>query len=114
MISRTSIVAILVLGSAATGLYQLKYDVAALEERAKALTALLDSERQALHVLNAEWAYLNKPERLAELAERHLDLVPLVADQIIPLEAIPRRAPPQRQIAEAGSGTAAPDDGADR
>jgi hypothetical protein len=114
MISRTSIVAILVLGSAATGLYQLKYDVAALEERAQALTALLDSERQALHVLNAEWAYLNKPERLAELAERHLDLVPLVADQIIPLEAIPRRAPPQRQIAEAGSGTAAPDDGADR
>lgn len=114
MISRTSIVTILVLGSAATGLYQLKYDVAALKERAQTLTALLDSERQALHVLKAEWAYLNKPERLAALAERHLDLVPLAADQIIPLDAILRRAAEQRQIAEAGSGAAAPDDGADR
>ena len=39
---------------------------------------------------------------------------PLAADQIIPLEAIPRRTAEQRQIAEAGSGAAAPVDGADR
>ena len=100
--------------AAGGGLFLMKYDVRALEGRLVSLDGEIARNHQAIHVLKAEWAYLNKPERLAALAERHLDLVPLAADQIIPLEAIPRRTAEQRQIAEAGSGAAAPVDGADR
>lgn len=103
MISRASIVVILLLGAAASGLYQLKYDVAALEARAESLGRTLDMERQALHVLNAEWAYLNKPERLAELADRYLDLVPIGADQIVTVDAVPHADAADHLIADAES-----------
>jgi hypothetical protein len=111
MIKPTTLLALLVLGGSATGLYQLKYDVASLRDRAQSLAQTLDSERQAIHVLSAEWAYLNRPERLAELVKRHLDLVPLAADQIIPADAIPPRGSAQGQIAEADSETGAGDTG---
>ena len=42
-----------------------------------------------VHVLKADWSYLNRPERLALLARRHLDLRPVVSPQIVSLDQIP-------------------------
>ncbi len=40
-------------------------------------------QQEALQVLQAEWSHLNQPDRLAGLAEKHLDLEPLQPHQIL-------------------------------
>jgi hypothetical protein len=94
----SALLVLLALGVAAAAMYQLKYEVAALEAERRAMARQLTSERQAIHVLAAEWAYLNQPERLAELAERHLDLVPLEAAHFVTFADLARR---DTELAEA-------------
>ncbi len=98
---RSIIIVTVALGVAAIGLYELKYKVAQLEADAARLAGELAKERQAIHVLSTDWAYLNRPEYLAELAEEHLDLVPLDADRIVAAQDLPRWAKPAAELAEA-------------
>ncbi len=42
-------------------------------------------------MLHAEWAHLNDPERLRNLAERYLGLAPIAPVQLGSLEALPDR-----------------------
>ena len=104
----------------ATGLYVMKFEVADQEARAAELDRMLLGQNQALQVLQSEWSYLNRPDRLRDLANRHLDLVPVAVHQIGALDEIPIRAasavagsrdplprvdpdlPPSAQVAEAG------------
>jgi hypothetical protein len=65
------------------GVYQLKYQVRGIKREAANLNAQLEEEYKNLHVLKAEWVYLNRPARLEELSRRHLDLVPLAANQVV-------------------------------
>lgn len=92
MIRLSVVIATLLVGAAAFALYQLKYQVAGLEAEHARLARELAAEREALHVLDAEWAFLNQPHRLADLAARHLDLVPLGADHVTTLVDLPPRA----------------------
>lgn len=73
------------------GLFHVKYKVQALEEELSQLNARIVHEQEQLHVLRAEWAYLNRPERLEELNGRFLQLGPLVPAQIGRLEELPTR-----------------------
>jgi cell division protein FtsL len=73
----------LVVFVAAYGLYQVKYQVRDVKKEAAQIDAQLQAENKALHVLKAEWVYLNRPARLQELSRKHLDLVPLAADQMV-------------------------------
>lgn len=43
-----------------------------------------DVEREAIRVLNAEWAYLNSPARLEALARDYLDVDAPRSDQMMP------------------------------
>ena len=53
------------------------------------------AEQQEIRVLNAEWAYLTQPERLAELNRRFLQLAPVTTKQLQRrIEEIALRAPP--------------------
>lgn len=74
------------------GLYQLKYEVQAKEERLARLNRQIQLEQEAIHVLNAEWAFLNRPDRLAELANRHLEMTPVAPAQFGKVTAIPERS----------------------
>jgi cell division protein FtsL len=80
-----------ILGVASMGLYHVKYRVQGLEHQLTAARSALETEQAAIHVLEAEWAYLNRPERLQALAERHLAMTPVTAGQIVDLDRLPYR-----------------------
>lgn len=74
-------------------LYKVKHDVRELEEELASLNRAIVERRDRIHVLEAEWSLLNEPERLRDLATRHLALAPLRADQLARAsEALPRLA----------------------
>lgn len=49
----------------------------------------LRKEENAIRVLEAEWVYLNQPQRLEKLAAQHLKLSPLRGEQFANLAEIP-------------------------
>ena len=98
---RSAIIVTVALGAAAVGLYELKYKVAELETEATRLAGDLAKERQAIHVLSTDWAFLNRPENLAELAEEYLDLVPLDVDRFVAAHELPKRPKPPAELAQA-------------
>lgn len=70
---------IAVFGAAAiTGaaLLHTSQDVQQAEEELRAIQTALESERESIRVLEAEWGYLNNPARLEMLARQYLDLAP--------------------------------------
>ena len=71
------------------GLYLVKYSVQDVQRNVASLKDNLKVEKESLHLLNAEWAYLNRPDRLRQLADRHLDLVPLDSRQIEEINVLP-------------------------
>jgi cell division protein FtsL len=78
-------------GAVAVGLYQVKYDVQHLEARLDEVRDQIREDRSALHVLEAEWNRLNRPDRLEHLAEKHLDMGPTQPAQIAAVTQIPPR-----------------------
>lgn len=83
---------VVLIGGLAFGLFQIKHAVQRLEDELATLNRDLLASEEATHVLRAEWAYLNRPERLAELAGRHLDLAPATPQQVGGVDTIPLRA----------------------
>ncbi len=73
---------VIVIGAMSSGLFQLKYAVQEREDQFASLNRDLIASEEAVHVLNAEWSYLNRPDRIAKLAARHLDLAPMAPEQI--------------------------------
>jgi hypothetical protein len=71
---------------------QFKYDVQALERELTGLDGRILRHQEAIHVLKAEWAYLNEPARLERLSRSYLDLSPLRGSQILDLASLPGRA----------------------
>lgn len=74
------------------GLYLVKYSVQNIQREVAATRAELAQEKESLHLLKAEWAYLNRPDRLNRLAARHLDLVPLNSKRIGEVSVLPAAA----------------------
>ena len=70
---------------------QFKYDVQALERELVQLDSKILRHQEAIHVLKAEWAYLNEPARLERLSRSYLDLSPVRGSQIVDLAALPGR-----------------------
>ena len=93
MILRWTTLLWLVSFAVAVGLvFQIKYAVQHLEDQLAYAQARIHNDREALHVLRAEWSYLNQPERLAALATTQLGLAPLSPEQLVRLEDLPFRA----------------------
>ena len=75
----------------------------ALHEASR-IEGAIAAQRDALPVLEAEWAYLNRPERLRDLAQLNdaqLGLVPVAAEAFARLDQVPYPPPPPSQSAEA-------------
>jgi len=67
--------------------------------RAEALQDDISAARQRLRVLRAEWAYLNRPDRLMDLVELNFDrlgLTPLRPHQFGRIDQVAYPDPPRR------------------
>ena len=87
-----------------TILYRAKIDIDAREAVLLTLERNIDKAEREIAVLEAEWAYLSRPERVLELSDTLLDMKPIDTDRVLPIEAIPMRILPefQNQIADVG------------
>ena len=74
---------------AAYALYMVKFSVQNLQRDVVVAQHSLAQEKESLHLLNAEWAYLNRPERLRRLSDAHLNLVPLDSRRMQNLDLLP-------------------------
>lgn len=81
-----------VVAVAAFWTYRVNYDAKEALARIQRLHRQIAIEREALVVLQAEWAFLNAPHRLADLADRHaeaLGLVPMDGARFAVLDTVP-------------------------
>ncbi|MCB1370451.1 MAG: cell division protein FtsL [Rhodobacteraceae bacterium] len=62
----------------ATWAYRVNYETQEAQNRLADLRGEIASEREAVSVLEAEWAYLNRPDRLRALVAAHADALNLV------------------------------------
>jgi len=105
MIRPTTLLWMGLAGAVGFGLFQLKHQVQALEDEMFRLNRAIVGEQQAIHVLKAEWSYINQPQRLEALAARHLDLHAMKPTQLGGLADLPMRGEEPVAIAKAPAKT---------
>jgi hypothetical protein len=81
----------LVIATAGYGMFQIKFEVQALESQLTELNRSIRDREEAIRVLRAEWSYLNEPDRLTTLAARYLELAPVGANQLVRFDQVPPR-----------------------
>ena len=82
--------ALILVGLGAT-LYQVKTGIDERQDRLQRLEIRIADTKRDIAVLEAEWAYLSRPERVMTLSGDLLQMAPIGQDRILPLEAIPMR-----------------------
>ena len=85
------IVVLAALVLAAADVYKIKYESTLQAERVAKLRAEVRREQDAIATLRAEWAKLDRPDRLQELAQRHLTLKLVETRQFDTLDRLPER-----------------------
>lgn len=90
---RIIILTAIVLASLGTTLYQVKTGIDERQAELRRLKAEIATTRRDIAVLEAEWAFLSRPDRVMNLSASLLDMEPISRDRILPLEAIPMRLP---------------------
>ncbi len=91
MIRISAIIWVVVLALLGVGLFQVKYNVQSQERELREVRRQIEANYSAIHVLEAEWSYLNDPLRLADLTRRHTELVPTTPGQIGDFATLPPR-----------------------
>jgi hypothetical protein len=87
------VIAIGALVSSAVYAYSIKYETTLEAEQLQKVKSKAQRERDAIAVLKAEYQYLNRPDRLQLLADRHLDLQSFSVTQVVRVADIPKRGP---------------------
>lgn len=93
---RASIFWAAIAGLFLTALTMVGSEVRMRNQRLAEIHAAIESEREAIHVLKAERAYLASAERIGLRAERDLGLKELTAAHIVSLKDLPVYAPTPR------------------
>jgi hypothetical protein len=114
MIRPLTLVTLCAAAGAGLYLYQVKHSVSQLDRELRETNRRTEQARERTQILRAEWALLNEPDRLRQVALRHLPLEAMTPTQFVRLTDIDRRLPAAQQFAGAPSlfaPTEAPGDG---
>ena len=71
--------------------YSVNYDTRKVVSRIQIIKGKISVEEEKRSMLEGEWAYLNRPERLSILSERffnHLELMPISTENFANINAI--------------------------
>ena len=74
-----------------TSLYMTTHSFDNRSDELARLEAEIAFQNQQSVILNAEWSYLSRPERVLSLSSNLLSLTPISTDRVLPLDAIPFR-----------------------
>ena len=88
---RMILIGAVILAGLGTTLYQVKTGIDARQDRLNDLKLTIAATKRDIAVLEAEWAYLSRPERIMSLSSTLLNMEPISHDRILPLDAIPMR-----------------------
>ena len=88
---RITILTAVVLVSLGTTLYQVKTGIDEKQSKLQQLQANIATTQRDIAALEAEWAFLSRPDRMMNLSTSLLDMKPISRDRILPLDAIPMR-----------------------
>jgi hypothetical protein len=111
VIRLSSVFWLLLVSATALATFAVKYEVQALDDQLTDAGKATASENRELRVLDAEWAYLNRPDMLAAMNQRFLSLAAITRKQLqtaitdIPMRPAPPApapAPPAAAPSEAG------------
>lgn len=89
----TTIGSTLLAGAVGIGLFFVKHEVKEQEARLAELNSEIERNQEAIHVLKAEWSYLNDPARLRALSEKYLAMKVMGAGQVASLDHLPAMEP---------------------
>ncbi|MBP0463412.1 ABC transporter permease, partial [Roseomonas sp. PWR1] len=109
MIRPVTLLTLAAAAGAGLWLYQVKHSVSQLDRELRDINRRTEQARERTQVLRAEWALLNEPDRLRQVAQRHLPLEPMAPTQFVRPSEMERRLPPPRQFAGAPSLFAPPE-----
>jgi hypothetical protein len=99
MIRPVSLISLIAAAGAGLYLYQVKHSVSMLDRELREVNRQTEVVRERTQILRAEWALLNEPDRLRQVAQRHLALEPMAPAQFIREAELERRLPNARPFA---------------
>ena len=91
MLRLLHIVVLVALVLAAADVYKIKYESTLQAEKVAKLRSEIRREQDVIANYRAEWSKLDRPDRLQDLAQRHLTLKPVEARQFDTLDRLPER-----------------------
>ncbi|MEQ8287028.1 hypothetical protein [Thalassospira sp.] len=74
------------------GTYWVSHEVERLEKRYAEIQTNILAEQESIHVLQAEWSYLNNPERIERLSQEYLSLDQIKVLQMASIDDLPEDA----------------------
>ena len=117
MIKLSTLFWLLVVAAAGFAMFAVKYQVQDVADRLARTAKAVDDATRDVRVLDAEWAYLNRPDALAQMNQRFLALAPIATKQLrssvadLPMRPAPPPPPPPPaapQVVAAAPEAAAP------
>ena len=97
---RIIILAAIVLASLGTTLYQVKTGIDERQAELRRLQTNIVTTQRDIAVLEAEWAFLSRPDRVMNLSSSLLEMKPIGRDRILPLDSIPMRSKATKDSAD--------------
>jgi hypothetical protein len=91
MLRLINLVIIVALIGSASWAYSIKYDTIYFADKLKRLDSEIERERDRIALLRADWQHMSQPVRIQALADRHLQLRPVSATQIVEPTQIPSK-----------------------
>ncbi len=88
---RLILLSALILFGLGTTLYQVKTSIDNRQRNLRSLELQIFNTKRNIAVLEAEWAYISRPDRVMKLSNDLLQMTPIGQDRILALDSIPMR-----------------------